>query len=308
MRLILLLLLAVPCSWAAAPKAAAPASKATPLPGILVDLRTRDGWPLRAKYVPAKDGRLTFLLLHAKGRRMEDWSVLGRALAVWGYGYLAPDFRGHGLSVTAPEGGRVTWRDFKITKTYNEFANMLLDVEASVAYLASQGVPEEDVCVIGAEVGSSIGLKFAAVHPKTPLIVMLSPGLRYQEVLTVNAMRAYRERPVLMVHSEGDKKTAAETLLLANIAKRAAGEANTAVLIVPRAERGAKMVNASLARKIVDWIADPVQIPAPETVAVGSGTAVAPLSPAPEPEMSPDEGAPFPKAADDLAEPGPEAP
>lgn len=217
MKLLLLILLAVGEAWAAAPvpqagvkPAAAPASarKTKPLPGILIDLRTRDGWLLKAKYVPAKDGRLTFLLLHAKGRRMEDWSQLGRTLANWGYGYLAPDFRGHGLSVTSPEGQKVTWRDFKITKTYNEFANMLLDAEASVAYLTSQGVVEEDIGIIGAEVGASIGLKHAAVRPRTPMVLMLSPGLRYQEVLTVNAMRAYKDRPILMIHSEADKKSA----------------------------------------------------------------------------------------------------
>ncbi|MBI5624471.1 MAG: alpha/beta hydrolase [Elusimicrobia bacterium] len=312
MTLLLAVLLAGSWAWAGTPPApaktpakpaAAPVRKTKPLPGIVVELRTRDGWPIKAKYAPAKDERLTFLLLHAKGRRMEDWADLGRALANWGYGYLAPDFRGHGLSVNSPEGQKVTWRDFRITKTYNEFANMLLDAEASVAYLTSQGVPEEDIGVIGAEVGASIGLKFAAVHPKTPMIIMLSPGLRYQEVLTVNAMRTYKDRPVLMVYSEGDKKTAAETLLMSNIARRATGEANTTVhVIFGRSERGAKMINPALSRKIIDWIAEPVQALGNVGI-VSLDSAAAPGAPAPGPESSPEEGSPYPEAADDLTLP-----
>ncbi|MBI4677351.1 MAG: alpha/beta fold hydrolase [Elusimicrobia bacterium] len=298
---------AAPAADSAKPAAA---RKAKVLPGILVDLTTRDGWLLRAKYVPAKESEPTFLLLHAKGRRMEDWYYLGRALANWGYGYLALDFRGHGSSLVSPEGQKVNWREFKITKTYNEFANLLQDVGACVAYLTSQGVAEEDIGVIGAEVGSSIGLKYAAVHPKVPMAVMLSPGLRYQEVLTVNAMRAYKGRPILMIHSEADKKSAAETLLLANIAKRSTGEANTTVLIVPK-ERGTKMLNGSLARKIVDWIAEPVQVSTGSVgaVPVDSGAPAGAELPQPSLREAPEEEAPYPRAADDFTRPDPsEAP
>ncbi|MBI5211079.1 MAG: alpha/beta hydrolase [Elusimicrobia bacterium] len=296
MKLALLLLLwAVPL--AAAPPApaagaATPAKKRRVLPGIVVELAARDGWRLKAKYVPPKDDNLTFLLLHAKGRRLEDWYVLGRKLANWGYGYLAPDFRGHGLSVVSPEGQTVRWKDFKITKTYNEFANMSMDVEAAVAYLAGQGVTEEGVAVIGAEVGSSIGLKYAAVRPQVPLVVMLSPGIRYQEVLTVNAMRAYKDRPILMVHSEEDKKSASETGLLRAFAKQSTGEANTTVLAVPGKERGTRMLNGALCQQILDWVVEPVR---PADVLASSPTARA-ASPGGAQE-------PYPQAADDLTSP-----
>ena len=132
------------------------------------------------------------ILLHGTGQRKDDWHALGRSLAGWGYGYLALDLRGHGESGKGPDGQPAPWRTFKPTKEQNEFANMTRDIEGAVAYLTGQGVLEEQIGIIGADVGSSVGVKYAAVHPKVPLIAILSPGTHYQEVLTINALRRYK--------------------------------------------------------------------------------------------------------------------
>ena len=63
----------------------------------------------------------------------------------------------------------------RATRTANDYADMSRDAEAAVAWLAGQGVPEDSIGLIGAEVGGSIAIRFAAVHTKVPLVVMLSP-------------------------------------------------------------------------------------------------------------------------------------
>lgn len=226
------------------------------LPGLPVELMTLDGWTLNAKYLPSRGDRKTFLLLHGTGRRKEHWSALVKSLVKEGFGYFALDFRGHGKSSTGPDGQPVSWKRFRVSKKHNDFMNMARDVEAAVAYLNEQGVAESQIGIIGSDVGSSIGLKYAAVHPEIPMALMLSPGLSYKEVLTVNAMRAYKNRPILMIYSEKDKISSKATPLLAGFARLSTGEANTTVINVERGH-GTRMLRRELIGQIIDWIFEP---------------------------------------------------
>ena len=269
-----ILLAALLCA-AATVQAAAPAAPAKPriFPGLLVEVTTRDGWKLTAKYNPPQEGKMSFLLLHGTGGRKEDWYGLARPLLKRGYGYLALDLRGHGDSRTAPDGKPATYRKFIVNKEfngdkhYNEYSNMAADVEAGMAYLAGQGVTEDKVGLIGADVGSSLALRYAALHSKVPMVAMLSPRLQYQDVTTVNAMRAYKDRPVLLVYSEEDKSTAKELPILQHFAVMSAGERKVTVVAAPT-EHGAKMLRGPVIAQVFDWIENPVK---PE-VAASSGT------------------------------------
>ena len=262
---------------AATARAAAPAKPIKPLvfPGLLVDVTTRDGWQLKAKYNPPQVGKMSFLLLHGTGGRKEDWYRLARPLLKRGYGYLALDLRGHGDSRTAPDGKPAVYRkfivnkDFNGIKHYNEYLNMMADVEAGMAYLASQGVPEEKIILIGADVGSSLALRYAALHPKAPMVGLLSPRLQYQDVPALNAMRAYKDRPVMMMYSEADVNTAKGIPLLQSYAKMSASELKVTTIVAPT-EHGTKMLRGPVIGQMFDWIENPIR---PE-VPVSSGTVV----------------------------------
>ncbi len=137
---------------------------------------------------------------------------------------LALDLRGHGESRVNPAGEEVIWKKLRATRTANDYADMSRDAEAAVAWLAGQGVPEDSIGLIGAEVGGSVAIRYAAVHAKVPLVVMLSPGMAWQEVLTVNALRALKRpipTPVLMVYADADKRSSKETPILYAFAKGA---------------------------------------------------------------------------------------
>lgn len=282
-------LLVMSLGVSAAPAPAPAALK--PLPGEVVDLRAVDGWALRAVWRQAAEGRPTLLLLHGTGQRKEDWRLFARALAKEGCGYMAVDLRGHGESRTSPSGEVLSYKKLRATKAVNDYADMTRDAEAAVAYLAAQGVPEESVGVAGAEVGGSVGVKYAAVHPKTPFVIMFSPGLAWQEIPLVNAVRAFKGRniPLLMIHSEKDKRSSKETPLLYAFAKNAVGEKNTTLFVVPE-ERGTRLLKANkgLADRILSWIADPI---APEPPAASTEPAAGvEADTAPASGLEPDEG------------------
>jgi pimeloyl-ACP methyl ester carboxylesterase len=272
------------CALAGAAFAAEPAAPpASVLPGDAVELKAVDGWTLKAVWRKADAGRPTVILLHGTGQRKEDWRPLARALDRQGTGFLAVDMRGHGESRTSPTGEAVSWKKLHATRDVNDYQDMTRDAEAGVGYLTGQGVAEDSIAVAGAEVGGSIAVKYAAVHPKVPFLIMLSPGLDWQEIPIVNAVRAFKGRPILLVYSEADKRSSKEAPVLYEFAKIAAGPDHAALIVVPE-ERGTRMLRADkgLIEQILAWIANPVP-PAPAvstTTAPGGAPAASTGAPA----------------------------
>lgn len=261
MKAVLALVLAVGAAAAPAPKPA-PKPAGPSLPGEVVELKTVDGWALKAMFAPSVPGKMTFLLLHGTGQRKEDWKRLAFPLTRAGYGVMAVDLRGHGESRISPSGEELTWKKLRATPTANDFIDMSRDAEAAVAWLAGQGVPEDSIGVIGAEVGGSVAIRYAATHQKVPLVVMLSPGMRWQEVLTPNALRALKRpipTPVLMVYAEADKRSSKEVPILYAFAKSAVGPRHATLLSVPQ-ERGTRMFRAqrALVGQLIAWLGNPI--------------------------------------------------
>ncbi len=283
----------LPALLAAAVLAApAPAAKPAPKPVVIagepVELKTADGWTLKAAWSRAQEGKRTFVLLHGTGQRKEDWKRLAVPLARAGYGYLAVDLRGHGESRVSPSGESITWKKLRvIPKGPNDYAEMARDVEAAAGWLTGQGVPEDTIGFIGAEVGGSLAIKHAAVRAKVPLVVVLSPRLAWQDIPIINAVRAYKNRPLLLVHSEADKQSSKETPLIYQFAKMAAGDRNVTLLVVPQ-ERGTRLFRAqrNLAQRVVYWLDDPIR---PEDAPAVSTDAAAAPSDAPAPAAGEDD-------------------
>ena len=138
----------------------------------------------------------------------------------------------------------------------------------------------------GADVGSSIALKYAAVHSQIPMLFMMSPGMSYREILTVNAVRAYTKRPILLIVGADDNRSTRETAILYEFAKRSAGPENTQLLTAER-EHGTRIlvVNKGIPGKILEWIENPLQ-----PLEVSTTTAATPVVPGgPEPLPSDDQ-------------------
>jgi len=263
-------------------------SRARALPGEPLELHAVDGWTLRATWEKAKEGKPTLVLLPGTGQHKEDWRVLARALAKDGCGYAAVDVRGHGESRTTPSGETIVYKKLRAGNAAkgqpNDYEDMVRDAEAAVAALAGQGVPEETIGVAGAEVGGSVAVKYAAVHPKVPFVIVFSPGLAWQEIPLVNAVRHFKGRatPFLMIHSEADKRSSKETPLLYAFAKNAVGDRNVTLFVVPE-ERGTRMLakNKDLPARVVAWLADPHPSEAPAVSTAAAPGASTPTATAP---------------------------
>lgn len=261
-KLCALLVLACCLPLAAAVKPARKASKpaAPPLPGEKIVFTTQDGWTLTGQYQPAS-GHLTFVLLHGAGSSRGEWTALANRLVAEGYGVLAYDGRGHGesqvhLDTAAAPGAppiKTSWRKFSFRGQDNEWNQMQNDVEAALLFLSSAGVSSSSLAFCGASIGANVLLIAAAAHPEVRLAVLLSPGIQMRDVLTVNPIRKYGKRPLLLAAAEADKYSFDSALLLYNIAVSVSGPEKALFLKTDKGHGAPMLDNAALMDAVIEW-------------------------------------------------------
>lgn len=131
-----------------------------------VQFATADGVQLSGWYVPPPEGK-TVLLRHGSGSTAEDVLEQARVLVGNGYGVLATDARGHGLSQGAAMD--FGWRGTE-------------DIDAALAFLSSQ--PEVDqsrIAVIGLSMGGEEAIGAAGALPEIAAVVAEGATARTDE-------------------------------------------------------------------------------------------------------------------------------
>ncbi|HUU57599.1 MAG TPA: hypothetical protein VMW93_09670, partial [bacterium] len=105
--------------------------------------------------------------------------------------------------------------------------------------------------IVGASIGANFALNYAASDADVRAVVLLSPGLNYHGVTTVEAMSDYGGRPAYLVASEEDSYAADTVGKLHEIA----GGAELALF--KSAGHGTNIFRAepSLADTLVTWLA-----------------------------------------------------
>jgi hypothetical protein len=88
------------------------------------------------------------------------------------------------------------------------------------------------------------------------MAIAISPALNVNDVLTVNPLRAYGKRPLLLIAGADRAKQYKEFQLLNDIAKMACGKSNVTVM-VEGAGIGPDLVTKYTARRVLDWIKNP---------------------------------------------------
>ena len=195
--LILLIMLFSACSQQAPPAEVPTAdpltANSTPKP---VELTTRDGVVLKSTYYPSetiKSNAPGLILLHMVRSNKESWETFAKAAQQAGYAVLVPDLRGHGENEE---------------KNFN-YIQMDQDVEAAISWMINRPEIDNDkIGIAGASIGGNLGLLVAGENPKVKSVVMLSPGLNYNEVISVDALANYGQRPVMFVATEKDTYSA----------------------------------------------------------------------------------------------------
>ena len=233
-----------------------------------VTLETDDGWKLNARYLKAAQGAPTLVLLHTQKSDLTEWNLWFPYLKKYGYGYLAPDLRGHGFSFIMPNGSTATYKSFAISGSDNEFNKMTRDVEAAVTYLTTNSVTSDRIVLAGSVLGANLAIKTAAIHQDIAMVIAISPALNINDVLSINPLRAYGKRPILLVVGADRARQYKEFQLINDIAKLACGKENVSVLVEAKGI-GPELITKYNIKRVLDWLKNP-RLPAIIELSTGS--------------------------------------
>lgn len=279
MKLLLPILAALAC-------AILPAAAAEEREEQRVTLTAEDGWSLNARWLPAAEGAHTLVLIHTQKSDLTEWEPFLKPLKRHGFGYLAFDLRGHGNSFVTPSGSTATWRAFAVDGQDNEYNKMVRDVEAAISFLSTNSVSGERMVLAGSVLGASLAIKAAAIHPEVAMVIAISPVLNVNGVLSVNPLRAYGQRPILMVAGADRARQYAEFQILNHTAQITCGKRNVTVMVEAKGF-GPGLVNKYNARRVIEWVKNPRL---PDLVELSTAAAAASDGALPEPQTPVEEG------------------
>lgn len=194
-------------------------------------LETKDGVSIRATYFAGhlKKDAVPVMMVHGFGGQRGEYEPFAKALQALGHTIIVPDLRGHGQSKTQklPNNETRTLEADKLRPA--DMEAMLLDLEACKKYLLDKNNAGECnidmLCVIGAEFGSILALRWAAADWSIPdlpayrqgrdvkALVLLSPlqaqkGLSVKDALAVPAVLG--KLSVMIVAGKEDAKGTSE--------------------------------------------------------------------------------------------------
>jgi len=205
------------------------------------------------------------MLLPMMNHDRSSWHGLDSLLADQGFAVVSMDMRGHGAS--AKRAGRpYKWKNF----TDADFAGMAGDIGTVLSHghtVAQRPVKKTRldtllaradfgrVILIGASIGSSAALVYAADHPEIAALVMLSPGLNYRGIQTEPAMRCYGNRPVYLAAGSRDEASAlAVETLYALVKDSPPGVRRSAITANDRHGTDLFDVEPGIKVEIVSWL------------------------------------------------------
>ncbi len=189
--------------WVAGMLLAGPALAGEPVAALF---ETSDGVTISGDYyAPLKTGEPApfAILLHMYRSDRSAWAVLVPRLQDAGFAVLAIDLRGHGLSGTAELRERAERRDETL------FAAMDLDVGAAYEWIVKQpDIDRSRFAIVGASVGCSVALRYAAADRSVDAIVCMTPGTNYLGLDSRADIRKVVGRDVLLLATEDEAEDA----------------------------------------------------------------------------------------------------
>ena len=149
------------------------------------------------------------ILLHMLGSDRGTWNNFAQKLSQNGYAVLSVDLRGHGESIKQAN-STISYQSFMP----RNFKNMTLDVKAAKKYLIEErNANPNQISIIGASVGANLALNYAASDQSIKSVILLSPGLNYRGISTLDAIMKYKN-PTYIVATEKDSESAKDSKIL----------------------------------------------------------------------------------------------
>ncbi len=204
-----------------------------------VSLNTSDGLNVHATMTTVPGSTKGVVLAHMLGRNKNDWTSLAKRLESAKLSSIAVDLRGHGKSDRSGE-----------QLESADYLAMVEDLKAAAAALRQKGITE--VSCVGASLGANLCTQLGAVDPEIVNLVLLSPGLNYKGVTSGASLKAYGDRPVLIVAAEDDRFAPRNAEALESMAK---GQVHYELL--PEGGQGTKMLTraSNLESLVMSWLA-----------------------------------------------------
>lgn len=197
---------------------------------------TRDDVTLKvAFHTPKSSNGAALLLVHQLGQDQSAWDDYVDQFLADGYYIATLDLRGHGDS----DGNYQTFED-------KQYQYMTYDLQVLRNELLDRGYT--DIAIIGASLGANLALTYAANDKAIDALVLLSPGLDYRSLTTLEPVQKY-DRPLMMIAAEDDRyaKDSAEKL-----AKFIADEK---VVLVKGAAHGVPLLKSPTTREeLREWL------------------------------------------------------
>lgn len=168
-----------------------------------VTLKAEDGVAISGDWRPAKKamGALVFLHMHRSDRTA--WKSMMTYANRRGFATLAIDFRGYGKSrnISGIDYGQAVANGDP--KLYN---SLYKDVTAGVAYLAKKGFNNDNIILVGANIGASAALDYGSRNTSIRGAILLTPRTRYMGMNALKHLGKWGGRRLLFVSSEEDMK------------------------------------------------------------------------------------------------------
>jgi alpha-beta hydrolase superfamily lysophospholipase len=173
-----------------------------------ISFTTEDEVNIAGTWSPAPTINCGALLLHMMPETRESWAYVQRAWAAKGVATLAIDFRGHGESVSGPNGERLDFRQFKD----EEHRSYIWDVIGALRWMRERGIAYDRIYIVGASIGANIAIQALTEEPHLAGAVVLSPSRDYRGIKAlVDVQNTLPHQSLYIISSEDDTPSYADS-------------------------------------------------------------------------------------------------
>lgn len=146
-----------------------------------VSFQASDGVTIVGSYIPAEQASMAVALFHMMPADRASWSSFQQKLSAAGIASIAIDLRGHGESTQQDQ----AHLDY-LTFSDNDHQQSIRDLDATIDFLKAKGFDEKNIILGGASIGANLALQYLSEHSTVPKAFLLSPGLDFRGIKTVN--------------------------------------------------------------------------------------------------------------------------
>lgn len=224
---------------------------AAPIDYEKVVFKNRENLRLSAFYHAPERNNPVVILLHGLASAKEEWLSFGQFINQKGWGWLAYDARGHGDSslTRGTDGGANGYKYFSAPGRGSEWERMIDDVGAAVQFLEKdKGVKRSRLVLMGASLGANVALNYAALTRFEGKVVLLSPGLNYQEIKVEEAVRKIPLKNLLLLAHSGDVYAFSSCTLIKDALPAVSFWSDV------KPGHGVQMLDPQLATRLTDWL------------------------------------------------------